>query len=192
VGANEGQTIELFRGIFENPRIYAFEPSSQAFRKLLSQGHGPQVSLHNFALGQRNGEEEFINYENSCLSSFLPLDANKDNPFRALKVKNKEAVDVRTIDWFARENQITKIDLLKIDTQGYDLQVLKGAGDSFQNGLIDNVFIELNFVKLYEDQSGPNQITDFLAERNIHLVDYYEKVRQNHRLAWCTALYSKH
>jgi FkbM family methyltransferase len=191
VGANQGQTIQLFQELFDDCRIYAFEPSSESFQKLQASQFGPEVSLYKSALGQRNGREQFFNYEDSCLSSCLTLDANQGKRFKDTSLRSSEVVEIQTIDWFVREHNIRKIDLLKIDTQGYDLEVLKGAAESFERGVIENVLVELNFVKLYKNQGDAYEITDFLARRNIRLVDYYDKVRGNHVLDWCNALYTK-
>lgn len=191
VGANEGQTVKFFQHVFKRPRIYAFEPSVASFRKLQAQHSSAQVSLHNFALGAQNTRQEFVIYEHPCLNSFLRLDPAPENRFRNRQTIGSELVEVRTIDSFVRQNDINKIDLLKIDTQGFDLQVLLGAADSFQQGLIDNVFIELNFVRMYENQGAAHLIAEFLAGYNLYLVDYYEKMRQQHTLAWCNALFTR-
>ena len=190
IGANEGQTIKVFKEVFKDCTIHAFEPSTESFKRLQEQKFGSKITLHKFALGQKNSQEEFYNLEDSCLSSFLPLDRNQRNRFRDTKVLNKELVEVRTVDWFVQQNNIKKIDILKTDTQGFDLEVLKGATESFKNGIIRNVFVELNFVKLYQGQSDASQIVDFLAERNTHLVDYYDKRREAFVLEWCNALYT--
>lgn len=190
VGANHGQTIEFLQRLFPCPRIHAIEPSSESFNVLRSKQYGGQVSLYNFALGEVNENRELINYENSCLSSFLSLDADAENRFRSTRIRGKEAVEIRTLDWLVEQNRLNAIDLLKIDAQGYDLNVLRGASDSFRRNLISNVFVELNFVRMYDNQAGVNDIFDFLAQRDLYLVDCYEKVRQDNTLAWCTALFS--
>jgi FkbM family methyltransferase len=191
VGANLGQTINLVQRAFRDPRIYAFEPSTESFSKLEQERFGPRVSLFNLALGERNSQQEFTNYENSELSSFLALDEHPENRFRGIKVRTKELVQIRTIDWFVEQNQIDKIDLLKIDTQGYDLNVLRGASGSFQRGLVETVFVELNFIRMYEHQSDAYLISTFLANYGMHLADYYEKNYQNQTLAWCTGLFAR-
>ncbi len=191
VGANEGQSVREFQKIFKNARIYAFEPAKECFQRLNSRVRSSDVHLYNFALGNENVKRQFWNYEDSCLSSVLELDGHGENRFRGSKVKSKEVIDIKTIDWFLGQEQIKKIDLLKIDTQGYDLQVLQGAAQALQDGVIDNVFIELNFVRIYQNQSDARRISDFLAEYGFYLVDYYDKERQGHRLAWCNALYSR-
>ena len=191
VGANEGQTIKLLQEVFRSPRIYAFEPSSEVFTKLRSRRYRSDVFLYNFALGRQNSQEEFINYEDSRLSSFFPLSTDEESQFGHLKIKAKESVEIKTIDWFLTRYQINEIDLLKIDTQGYDLQVLQGASESFRRGSIKNVYVELNFLKLYENQADAQQITRFLTEHNFHLVDYYEKSRRQDVLFWCNGLFTR-
>jgi FkbM family methyltransferase len=191
VGANEGQTIKLLQEIFKSPRIHAFEPSSEVFRKLQSRRYSSEVFLHHFALGRQNSQEEFLNYEDSRLSSFFRLSTAEENQFGHFKIKRKESVEIKTIDWFLKQNDIAKIDLLKIDTQGYDLQVLQGASESFRRGSIKNVYIELNFLKIYENQADAQHITRFLTEQNFYLVDYYEKSRQDDVLVWCNGLFTR-
>ena len=191
VGANEGQTIKLLQEVFRSPRIYAFEPSSEVFTKLRSRRYRSDVFLYNFTLGRQNSQEEFINYEDSRLSSFFPLSTDEESQFGHLKIKAKESVEIKTIDWFLTRYQINEIDLLKIDTQGYDLQVLQGASESFRRGSIKNVYVELNFLKLYENQADAQQITRFLTEHNFHLVDYYEKSRREDVLFWCNGLFTR-
>jgi hypothetical protein len=107
-----------------------------------------------------------------------------------VQIKNREIVEVKTIDSVVEEHGIERIDLLKIDTQGYDLEVLRGGTEALRSGVIGNVLVELNFVKMYESQSDANAIIQFLTERNLRLVDYYEKFRQSHALAWCLGLFT--
>lgn len=191
VGANRGQTIAALQETFAHPKIYAFEPSSESFQALKALNLGSDVVLHCLGLGPHNEQQEFINYEDSCLSSFLPFAQNDENQFRNVGVKAKEVVEVKTVDWIVQQHQLDRIDLLKIDTQGYDFQVLQGATESLSRGLIQNILIELNFIQLYDNQAKVQQITDFLANYGIYLVDYYEKIHQNRRLAWCTGVFAK-
>jgi FkbM family methyltransferase len=191
VGANEGQTIDLFQRVFDRPTIHAFEPSSKMFQILQLRDFCNRVSLHNFALGNEIKKQEFINYKDSCLSSFLPLDIHEDNPFCSVEIESRELIEITTVDIFLQQNRIGIVDLLKIDTQGFDLAVLLGAEGALQSGVIQNVLVELNFVQMYTGQSSALEIIDFLAKYNIFLIDYYEKVRQGKTLAWCTALFGK-
>jgi FkbM family methyltransferase len=191
VGANEGQTIALFQRALRNPYVHSFEPSRKTFQLLERGQFGDRVSLHNYALGDRLSRRELIRYASSDLSSFLALDDHHENRFREIPVDSKEMVEVRTVDSFVLDTGLTTIDVLKIDTQGTDLNVLRGAQDALQSGLVRNVLVELNFVRMYEGQNAVLDILHFLGERDVHLVDFYEKVYQSNTLAWCTALFSR-
>ena len=191
VGANKGQTIDSLRKAFRDPYIYAFEPSTKTFEILKSKKFGERIFLYNKALGKKRQNREFINYNRHTLSSFLPLDSDEENRFREEAVNNKEIVEVETIDGFLQHENIGDVDLLKIDTQGFDLEVLLGARNALQSGAIRNVLIELNFVRMYEGQCSPEDIVSILKENDIFLIDYYEKERQNYKLAWCTALFGR-
>ena len=189
VGANEGQTIEALRGVFEKPLIYAFEPASETFKKLEGRNFSGDIKLYNCALGPKRGELDFYNYVDSKLSSVLSFDSALENPFREVEVTSVESVQVETVDDFIDKNNIERLDLLKIDTQGFDFDVIKGAERSLAGDKIDCILIELNFIKLYLGQPNPSEVIGYLANRNIFLVDLYEKNFLNTRLGWCTALF---
>jgi FkbM family methyltransferase len=191
VGANRGQTIELLQRTFARPTIHAFEPSAAMLGLLRARGDGDQVHLHGFALGRRKERREFIHYSQPELSSFLPLAADAQNPFRDVAVAGREPVEVRTVDDFVAERAMARVDLLKIDTQGFDADVIDGAAASLRDGIVGAVLIELNYIRLYRDQCDPAAVARQLREGGLHLVDYYEKVRHGHTLAWCTALFAR-
>jgi len=94
------------------------------------------------------------------------------------------------VDDFVKENDISSIDLLKIDTQGFDLEVLNGAKASLESGMIKNVLVEINFISMYEKQGSAGDVIRELESVGFVLVDFYEKVRQDKVLAWCTALFA--
>ena len=194
VGANKGQTIEMLRTVFPESNIYAFEPSSETFQELTetSKRFGNHLKLFQCAVGEKDDEAEFINYEWSTLSSFFELEARTENPFREVARGKREKVSVRSIDSVIAENELSSIDLLKIDTQGYEIPVLNGALTCLQNGIIKNVLAELTFAPLYQGQSNSLEVMRLLETHNFSLVDFYEKTFDGNRLAWCTALFRKH
>lgn len=191
VGANQGQTIELLQEIFSKPAIYAFEPSTKMFQILLKKNFRSQVFLHNFAFGKEVHMQEFTNYKDSNLNSFLQLDTHEENRYRNIEIETKELVQIDTVDRFLQQHGINDVDLLKIDTQGFDLEVLLGAVDALQSGVIRNVLVELNFRRKYKGQSSATDIMNLLAKYDILLVDFYEKILQKNTLAWCTALFCR-
>jgi FkbM family methyltransferase len=191
VGANTGQTIDFLRETFRAPRIHAFEPSSVTFRALQRRSLGSRVWLHQVGVGEAEGRRRFFDYKNGELSSFLPLVADERSPFRQDQLATTDTVDVTTVDAFARTNHLEGIDLLKVDVQGTDLDVLRGADRAFGAGTISSVLVELNFVPLYAGQSPPLDVMRFLLDRGLGLVGLYESLYRDHALAWCTALFHR-
>jgi FkbM family methyltransferase len=189
VGANEGQTIRLLQRAFRAPRIHAFEPSRATYESLASQAFGERVWLYPVALGETAGVRELLRFERSDLSSLLEMDVAAENRFRSEPVAQRERVTVETVDGFLQARGIEVVDLLKIDTQGFDLHVLQGAVEALQAGRVRHVLVELNFVPMYVGQASPVAILAFLERHGLSLVDLYEKVRQGQALAWCSALF---
>ncbi|WP_018619037.1 FkbM family methyltransferase [Spirosoma luteum] len=194
IGANKGQTIELLQSTFKQPVIHAFEPASATFTALSSRAPDAGVYLHQLAFGEQIGVTEFRNCQQSELSSFLPLNRNKaENIFAEEAVVSIESVRVETLDNFCTTHHIDHIDLLKIDTQGFELPVLRGGASLLGQGKVGAVLLELNFAPLYEGQSDPLEILQLMRSHNMRLVDYYEKERVSGKeLSWTTALFVLH
>jgi len=191
VGANVGQSIDLFSRLFPESSIYSFEPAADCFALLNRKYTNDRVRLFQVALSSSDGAREFFYYQKSVLNSLLPLDTHPANPFADVKMIKTSMVNTRTVDGFMREAGISRIDLLKIDTQGWDYEVLLGAERALADGKVAAVMVELNFIPMYRGQSFAETISSYLREQNLHLVDFYEKIRQGCRLAWCTALFAR-
>lgn len=194
VGANRGQTIQLLQGCFSAPIIHAFEPATACFSDLARQSFGPRVHFHHLAFGDHDGVADFRNYEHSELSSFLPLHLDKrENLFADEEIILVESVQVNTLDHFCAVHTIDHIDLLKIDTQGFELPVLRGGGSLLKQKKIGAILLELNFATLYEGQSDPLEVMQLLRSHGMRLVDYYEKERiTGFELSWTTALFTQY
>jgi FkbM family methyltransferase len=191
VGANIGQTVSALSSVFNKPKIYAFEPAAESFAELKQRYGGANVTCFNLGLGNSPGVMQLNVLSNSCLNSLLNLDPSPENRFRRVEVKGRQEVLITTYDEFTRKHSIGRVDLLKIDTQGYDLKVLEGAANAFSNRMIDFVIVEINFVPMYEGQAPCEAIFCFLSKHGFVLIDLYEKVRQGFAIAWCTALFGR-
>lgn len=194
VGANRGQTIQLLQDCFVFPAIHSFEPASASYAALTKQSFGSQVHIYELAFGEEVGVAEFNNFKHSELNSFLSMNADKgENLFAEEEVISVESVRVETLDNFCNSHNIDRIDLLKIDTQGFELPVLRGAIGLLEQQKIGAILLELNFATLYEGQSDPLEILQLLRSHKMRLVDYYEKVRIDEtELSWTTALFNLH
>ena len=191
VGANKGQSISFYRSLFSDATIYSFEPNTELYELLATtyKGHTDTV-VSNIALGESKGSNEFIIFENNELSSFKPMDPNSLNPFSNTKVGHKTNIAVNTLDSYLQENNITEISLLKIDTQGYELEILKGSIESLQKGAIKHIYLELSLVPLYKGQSDYLEVIGLLYKYNYQLVGLYEMHRTNNYIEWTNALFT--
>lgn len=124
VGANVGQTYRRFRRDFPSSRIVSFEPIRRTFDALAAEVEGDMLAkAEHLALGD---EKKVITIGASEEWSLL----------NSLAVKNHapdlraEVVTVDTVDSYCARNGIRRIDLLKIDTEGFEIEVLRGATES--------------------------------------------------------------
>jgi FkbM family methyltransferase len=170
VGANEGQTISLARAAIHSPTIHAFEPTRTAFASLSRTLSGNKsVHLNQCALGPTPGTLEIKEGRDTKMSSLLePADNGWDG--QGWKdITERYAVPVRTVDDYCSECGIERIDLFKTDTQGYDLEVLKGAGRMLSERRIRHIFIEITFPEMYAGQATFEEVYSFLKQRGFKL-----------------------
>ena len=92
-------------------------------------------------------------------------------------------VDVVTIDAFCKNNAVSHIHLLKTDTEGYELNVLKGASDMMKRNAIQFVYVEVFFNENYIGQSSFGDIYNFLLENGFALVRFYDVLYTNDGVA---------
>lgn len=191
VGANKGQSIERVCRTWRDAKIYAFEPNPGLAAGLKLKHTSCKVIVEAVALGSVPGRLDFSILDNDELSSCLILEQCQSNPFANTRLKERISVPVRTLDMYADENRITQIDLLKIDTQGFDLEVLRGAAESLNLRRIESVLVEVNFVPLYHHQGTFGEIERFLAEKGYGLLALYEVVRHQTCISWATACFRR-
>ncbi len=146
IGANVGQTARQFVSTFPESAIHAFEPAPATFEMLRRSVSGDaNVSCHQLAFGEKSGLVDFYQYFESKMSGLSQIEdstRSRAKPVDVIKVR------CETIDAFCSERGIEVIDLLKIDTEGHDLQVIQGAGRMLQDGRIK--FICSEFYSLLE------------------------------------------
>jgi len=98
-------------------------------------------------------------------------------------------VPVDTLDRYSASKAISMIDLLKTDTQGFDLEVLKGAETFITDHRVRCILLEINLLPMYDGQGAFSTLHSHLTDRGYRLVDFYNQVHQNGYTAWADALY---
>ncbi len=137
VGANVGQFAFCMRRIYQGP-IISFEPVSHTFAVLKETAPDDKNWFKfNYALGNESGEQEMNVYEMDQLSSLLETNEESARRFGAGAANPvKEKVQIRRLDDIVKEmpfNVYSRKIFLKTDTQGYDLEVFKGARSIREN-----------------------------------------------------------
>lgn len=185
VGANVGQTIKDFKEVFNNSTVHAFEPSPDTFNILKTNTtHFKDVVYWNYGVGSTSGDLLLNEYNHSNTNSFLDIH-NYENK----NLKSTSQVKVITIDQFIRDNDIKKIDVLKIDTEGFELEVFKGAETSLKSGKIDLLFFEVNFIETHKDSPKMSQLWDFITEIGFKLVSIYPVVHKKNMAVYTNVLF---
>ena len=138
VGANIGQSTRSFLAAFPGAAIYAFEPVATTFDTLRANiGALDEVRVFNLALGRRAGTARMQNRKNWVSNRILQGST-------LFGRGSGEAVTMTAGDAFCAEHRIERIDILKIDTEGHDLDVLVGFQAMLSAGHVGLVEVEVS------------------------------------------------
>ena len=155
VGAHYGETIKLFHKKLNIKKIYSFEASSENYQKLqknISKYNLKKIKIYNYGIGKKVSKSYINQTLESSSSTINELNVNSkyfEKKLKILNIKNKNSfhykipINIITLDYFIEKNKIKNIDLLKIDTEGYEFNVLKGL--SKHNQKIKLVYFEHHY-----------------------------------------------
>lgn len=180
VGANVGQSVTTYRALFPEARIHAFEPLPKAYRQLLLAADAAgNTQVNQLALHDASGVRPFCSNRGGAnqTSSFLPPaeDVRHGYPAHAYQLEKMIEVHVNTLDAYCEEHGIEHIDVLKMDTQGTELDVLRGAERMLSKRAITLAYIEVVFTNHYVGNAMYHDIAAFLAERGYDLFRIYQQ-----------------
>src|SRR5262249_33208071 len=147
------------------------EPQPDVFNELRRRlGPHERVMLERIALGATAGEAAFFVSAYDQASSFLENGAVLTKGVYGLDFSRKATirVHVSTLDDYAAQHQVSRIDLLKLDVQGFELEVLRGAERSL--ACIDWIYCEAHFQELYRGGARVEDVFLFLNQRGFELV----------------------
>tara|TARA_S200000501_G_C20785512_1_gene726999 strand:- start:76 stop:900 length:825 start_codon:yes stop_codon:yes gene_type:complete len=175
VGANIGTYSLLARDLNKECSIFALEPVQETFRHLQENVSNKDIKIFNYALGSDIREEKMLVSNDSKLSTLL-LDnsqlANKDD-VKYVSVK------ITTGDEFLKNNyDLSQISLLKIDTEGYESEVLKGFRQRIsQINVIQFEYGKANLFSKYFLKDYFNDYSNdfYIGKLYPRGVDFYEK-----------------
>ena len=181
VGAHKGESIVFFNKYFNVNKIISFEPSPINFTKLekfvKNKKFKSEVILENFGLGLREEKKQLNQTIESSSSTFNEINYNSKyynkkknllNFFSNKKYITKVEVNIINLKSYMINNKVDKVDLLKIDTEGFEFDVLSGLGDKIQQ--IKFIFFEHHYDDMYKKNYTYSDISKLLKNNNFKIL----------------------
>ena len=166
-----------------DPIIHAFEPNTEEFEILNKKFQvNKNIHLNNIGVSEISETRELNVTVNSGNSSFYKINKNTD----WIKIRSKQfdtdqenfikkiqKINCETLDEYCSKNKIKEINLLKVDTQGYEDKVLSGAKNLINNKNIEFIELEIMLDDVYEKTMSFYEIERLLLNNyKLYGVDY--------------------
>jgi len=184
VGGHKGESINLFLSNMKVKKIISFEASPLNFRFLeKSREHyskkfnKTEIMIENIALGSENKEIDFKQFDESSSSTLNDINEessyfkrkfnlldffSKKKKYQILKIK------IETLDNYMNLNNINKISFLKIDTEGYEYEILKGLKKKIQ--FVDTIMFEHHYNNMIIKNYTFRDINNYLKMNNFNQI----------------------
>jgi FkbM family methyltransferase len=210
VGANNGSSLAQFKAWWPDATVHCFEPQKECWAELdvrATQYTLGSVFINKVGAGEMASESlTFYTHDlTTGQSGFNRINTNSHDSIRlrelndsqqmldeyAASLNHEREVPLVRLDSYIANNLIDKVSLLKIDTQGYEPEVLSGLGDRLSD--IDVVITELMFYDFYERSLSFSDIEKYLLPAGFKLYDisHISKNPMNGRTDWVDVIYVK-
>jgi FkbM family methyltransferase len=184
VGAHVGQTAERLVSAFPRASIYSFEPDPHSFAMLRALADtNSRIEAVNAAVGDCDGDATFFVNRFDQTNSLLKADPGAHQYLldsSGLTPQSEVRVPVLTLDRFCAARGIDRIDVLKLDAQGYELRILDGAQQLLIRRAVPLIYLEVCFVRFYQGQPLFPDVYRYLFDRGYRLVWLYENNFHTH------------
>tara|TARA_B110000971_G_scaffold195685_1_gene210268 strand:+ start:891 stop:1619 length:729 start_codon:yes stop_codon:yes gene_type:complete len=179
VGAHNGEMIEIITKKFIVNKVLAFEPNPDCFLKLKKLKKIKRLSIFRLALSDKRGFDHLKIGHISSMSTINKI--NNQSTYTKLKkfiisifyfnnqiYKKKIKIKKDLLSNILKKSKIKKIDLLKIDTEGHEFNVLKGAGNFLKN--INLLLFEFHYDDSIIKKYNFNDVNNFLKKKKFTLI----------------------
>jgi FkbM family methyltransferase len=145
VGAHLGETALALASAFPKARIHAFEPVTAIYRQLAQNCcRFPGITCHQLALGNETAQRRIalLSQDIACTENQVSRVPDAQTPDALC-----DTIQIHRLDDFCQAQGIEKIALLKTDTEGFELEVFKGALATLRKGFVQSILVEVTFWK---------------------------------------------
>lgn len=169
IGANRGQFSLLCKELFPDASIYSFEPLAGPAGITQSLFRGVEnFKLFVSAIDEKSGTAAMNVSRSDDSSSLLPITDQQTEMFPGTEKVDTEQVSVGVLSDYLETSDICGSALLKIDVQGYELNVLKGCGELLDQ--FDHCYVECSYRELYHGQALAAEIIEFMTGSGFDIV----------------------
>lgn len=178
IGAHKGESIDFFTKYFKIKNVYSFEANPQNFIDLKNKyKNNKNFIIENIALSSCISEKFFNQCQETSSSTFSNINYNsvylkkKIRLFGSFKKKNffkKIKINTDTLDNYLIKNNIKKICLLKIDTEGHEYEILKGLSKNIK--IVKAIIFEHHYDNMLNKNYTFSEIHTFLLSNLFHKV----------------------
>ena len=172
VGSHNGESINFFHNLYLKSKVYGFEPQKTCFDNLkIKFQSNKKVKVTKCAIGKSKSNRKLHKNFLSTTSTFSKINLkSKHFMIKSIILGNKKAgfysnetTKINTISYFIKKYKIKNIDLLKIDTEGHELEVLLGLKNNFKK--VKVILIEHNYTDYYLNYNL-NKIKSYLMSNS--------------------------
>jgi len=169
IGAYRGDfsRVCLERGLATRAHLFEPNPANHPLLEDFCRTH-PQVALHHLALGGQTGECDFFSSDDTATGSVLPYRGETQGSVKAFRVAQQ------TLDRWWHDHGEPRVGLIKVDTQGNDLTVLRNAADLLA-AQRPWLVAELIFVSCYENQAKAGELISWLEHAGYSLAGIFNE-----------------
>ena len=132
IGAHKGEFLNHIKKIKSIRKVYSLEPQKKVYGELLKEIDNKKFFAYNIAISNRNGKQKMQINDFSMTSTLSKVNENSiyykiKNLIIGTKKKKFENIKTEKLDFFTKKRKLNKIDLLKVDTEGHELNVVKSG-----------------------------------------------------------------
>ena len=180
LGTNLGTFVDKVVKTFgkNNLQLHLFEPQDQLHKILLKKYSNIGI-INKFGIGKENGLYKFYINSINSQSSFL-------NNHNIGEIVSEEMVEVKRLDNYIEENEIAKIDILKIDIEGKEHDALISMGKYLEEKIAKYIKIEMNF----NDKQNFTSVNQLLNDAGYYLIGFSNMKYYENKLLFVDAYYT--